>query len=95
MSINVPAVSNQYSYKSTPCFKSKFVNGTKLKNNTQSGDTLCTIAKIGGWLLCIGLLIGGWISGCTNKSNKSQKSQIETAAPQSNQQETPMIDYNL
>ena len=94
MSLNVPAVSN-HSYKSTPCFKSKFVNGTKLKNNKQSGHTLHTIAEIGGWVLCIGLLIGGWVSACTNKHDKSQKSKIETSAPQNNPQETPAINYNL
>lgn len=58
----------------------KVANGAKLAEKT--GKKLNDAIGVVGWLMIIGLLIGGWASGCSSLINKKADNAVETPAKQ-------------
>ena len=87
MSINVSAVNQNYNVNNAvPAFRGKKVPqvakeiiSDQPKTPITAKDVTDWTCKVGGFILLIGLLIGGWISACTSK-NSSNKPQTEVKA---------------
>ena len=84
MSLSVTGIQNVSLMKSTPTFKGganpKLATKIVSENKPKADNALKTVMEIAGWVLAIGLLIGGWVSAC-GSSKTSQKPTSELSAP--------------